>query len=111
MYEEEYIIKLDLFNKKLTELDCHTNELTELPEFSDNPQLLKIFPSYKLYDIIKIQKFKRIYYQKKIYKFIINFIKRYKFKKIEEELMIKTWHHWCLSIDTYAASNTRTHSF
>jgi hypothetical protein len=66
---------------------------------SYNPQLLNIFSSYHLDEIKIIQKFKKIYYQKKIYKSIINFIKKYKFKRIQEELMIKTWHHWCLSID------------
>jgi Leucine-rich repeat (LRR) protein len=97
----------------LTDLNCSDNQLKELPKLPDtltdlecfnNPQLLNIYPFYDLDDIRIIQKFKNIYYQIKIYKSIINFIKRYKFKKIQEELIIKTWHpkrffDWCLSID------------
>jgi Leucine-rich repeat (LRR) protein len=97
----------------LIRLNCFNNLLTTLPKLPDtlkhincsyNPQLLNIYLSYDLDDIRKIQKFKLIYYQRKIHKSIINFIKRYRFKKIQEELIIKTWHpnrffDWCLSID------------
>jgi Leucine-rich repeat (LRR) protein len=107
------LIELPKLPDTLTELDCSDNQLKELPELPDtliqlycdgNPQLVNIYPSYHYYNIRIIQKFKQIYYQIKIYKSIINFIKRYKFKKIEEELIIKTWHpsrffDWCLSID------------
>jgi hypothetical protein len=107
------LTKLPNLPNKLEILYCENNLLTTLPKLPDtlkhincfnNPQLLNIYPSYDLDDIRIIQKFKLIYYQRKIYKSIINFIKRYKFKKIEEELIIKTWHplrfyDWCLSID------------